>query len=152
CGESFPFPYTTAETPPRPGSRARGVAPGGSASQWKPTGPDGPDGRLGPVGDAQRREDLLQVRLHRRLADPEAAGDVSIREALRQVAEHVALARRERRRRAGLGNGAERVPGNPAEKRAQERRGDDRAAVNRRADRLDELPPGRVFQEIADCP
>src|SRR3954469_23410015 len=66
-----------------------------------------PQRGLGAVGDADALEDAGEVGLDRLLGDAEAAGDLLVRQALGQQAEHLLLARRQVGGRPGLGTRCE---------------------------------------------
>ena len=53
---------------------------------------EGVDHRGGPIAQPQLREDVVDVRLHRPLADEELGGDLGVRLALPDEREHLALA------------------------------------------------------------
>jgi hypothetical protein len=54
---------------------------------------DRPEGNLGPRGEAQLPEDVLDVRRDRALGDDEVVGDLAVGEAAREQQRHLALAR-----------------------------------------------------------
>ena len=53
---------------------------------------DGPNGRLGAVGDADLAQNVLDVLLHRLVADSQRLGDFFVRQAERELLEDFALA------------------------------------------------------------
>ena len=84
-------------------------------------GPDGDDCRLSPVGDAELREDMADVRLHRLLRQRQLAGDALVREAAGDEDQDLALARSQAVERPTAAVGPERLHQPRSHDRIEER-------------------------------
>lgn len=103
-----------------------------------------PGHRGGPVAHAQLAEDPQQMGLHRRLPDEQLPPDLRVGAPLRHQPQHLRLPLREPRQL--------RHPAQPVHQPGRHRRREHRLAPRRGPDRVRQLAPAQVLEQIAGRP